>query len=97
VATYINLLRYTEQGIKNIKQAPGRLDDAKKAWKAMGAEIKAYYLVMGQYDAVIVSEAPNDETMAKLLLTLGSLGNVGTETMRAFPEDEYRKLIAGLP
>jgi uncharacterized protein with GYD domain len=52
---------------------------------------------MGQYDAVVISEAPNDETVAKLALSIGSKGAVRTETFRAFPEDEYRKVIASLP
>jgi uncharacterized protein with GYD domain len=92
--TYISLLRYTQQGIKNIKDAPSRLDAAKDAFKKAGADIKAFYLVMGQYDAVVISEAPDDESAAKLALLIGSLGNVQTETLRAFTEVEYRKLVA---
>ena len=94
--TYISLLRYTQQGIKNIKDAPSRLDAAKDAFKKAGADIKAFYLVMGQYDAVVISEAPDDESAAKLALLIGSLGNVQTETLRAFTEVEYRKLVAGV-
>jgi uncharacterized protein with GYD domain len=63
----------------------------------MGAEIKQFFLVVGQYDMVALVEAPDDETMAKLALFLGSKGNVRTETLRAFTEDEYREIIAGLP
>jgi uncharacterized protein with GYD domain len=95
--TYITLVRYTQKGIENIKDSPARLDAAKKAFRAMGAELKQWYLVMGQYDAVVVSEAPDDETVAKLALAIGSLGSVRTETLRAFTEDEYRKIIAALP
>jgi uncharacterized protein with GYD domain len=97
MATYIVLLRYTQQGVEKIKESPARLDAAKKAFRAMGAELKQWYLVMGQYDAVVVSEAPDDETAAKLALAIGSLGSIRTETLRAFTEDEYRKLIAALP
>jgi uncharacterized protein with GYD domain len=97
MATYIILLHYTQQGVQNIKESPARLDAAKKAFRAMGAELKQWYLVMGQYDAVVVSEAPDDETAAKLALAIGSLGSIRTETLRAFTEDEYRKLIAALP
>ena len=97
MATYIVLLRYTEQGIQNIKESPARLDAAKKAFKTMGAELKQWFLVMGRYDAVVIAEAPNDETVAKLALTVGSLGAIQTETLRAFTEDEYRKIIAALP
>jgi uncharacterized protein with GYD domain len=63
----------------------------------MGAEIKAFYLVMGQYDALVISEAPDDETVTKLALSIGSQGNIRTETLRAYTEDEYRKTIADLP
>lgn len=97
MATYITLLRYTQKGIENIKDSPARLDAAKRAFKAMGAELKEFYLVMGQYDAVVVSEGPDDETVAKLALAIGSAGAVRTETLRAFTEDEYRKIIAALP
>lgn len=95
--TYITLIRFTQQGIKSIKEGPARLDAAKKAYRTMGAEMKQWYLVTGQYDAVVISEAPNDETIAKVALSIGSLGNVQTETLRAFTEDEYRSIVAKLP
>jgi uncharacterized protein with GYD domain len=97
MATYIMLIRYTQKGIENIKQSPTRLDTAKKAFKAMGAELKEFFLVMGRYDIVVVAEAPNDETISKCALDLASKGSVATETLRAFKEDEYRKVIAALP
>ena len=95
--TYITLLTYTQQGVGSIKDSPARLDAAKKAFQSMGAEIKGFYLVMGQYDALVISEAPDDETAARLALSTGALGNVRTETLRAFTEDEFRQLIAALP
>jgi uncharacterized protein with GYD domain len=95
--TYISLIKYTQQGIENIKDSPARYDAAKKAFQSMGAVLKEIYLVMGQYDLIIVAEAPDDETLAKLLLATGSQGNVSTQTMRAFSEDEFQKIIAGLP
>jgi len=97
MATYIILLRFTQQGIKNIKESPDRVDAVKQTFRAMGAEVKEFYSVMGKYDTVLVVEAPDDETIAKLTLAIGSLGNVRTETLRAFTEDEYRKIIADLP
>ena len=97
MATYICLLRFTQQGIQNIKESPARLDKGKQAFRAMGAEIKEFYLVMGRYDAVVVFEAPDDETVAKLTLATGSAGAISGETLRAFPEAEYRKIIAALP
>jgi uncharacterized protein with GYD domain len=63
----------------------------------MGGELKQYYLVMGQYDAVVIGEVPDDETVAKLSLAIGSKGAIRMETFRAFTEDEYRKIIAALP
>jgi uncharacterized protein with GYD domain len=97
MATYITLLRFTEQGIKNIKESPSRLEKARQAFKALGGELKSFHLVQGRYDAIIVSEAPNDEVVSKFALATGSQGNVRTETMRAFTEEEYRKIISGLP
>ena len=97
MATYITLIRYTQQGVQNMKESPARLDAAKQAFQAMGAEIKEFYLLMGQYDAIVVAEAPDDETATKLAMTVGSAGAVRTETLRAFTEDEYRKIIAALP
>ena len=95
--TYISLLRYTDQGARNIKDAPKRLDEAKKAFKAVGGELKQWYLVMGRYDAVVVSEFPDDETARRMDLMVASLGAIRTEGFRAFTEEEYRKIIAALP
>lgn len=97
MATYISLISYTQQGMQNIKESPERLDAAKKLFKSMGAELKEWYLLVGEYDALVISEGPDVETVAKLLLMIGALGNVRTQTMLAFTEDEYRKIIAGLP
>jgi len=97
MATYIMLHHYTQKGIENIKQSPARLDAVKKAFKAMGAELKQFYLVAGRYDIITIIEAPDSETIAKCALDLASKGNVTTETLRAFTEDEYRKIIGALP
>ncbi len=95
--TYVVLCNFTQKGIENIKEGPARLDAAKKAFEAMGARIKDFYLVMGRYDMVIVVEGPDDETAAKLALSIGSRGALRSETLSAFPEDQYRKIIAALP
>lgn len=97
MATYIGLLNYTQEGIANIKESPNRLDVAKKAAKALGAKIKDFYLVMSQYDMVITMEAPDDETVARFVLAVGSGGAIRTQSFRAFTEDEYRQVIASLP
>jgi uncharacterized protein with GYD domain len=93
MATYIALLKYTAQGIANIKDSPSRLDWGRKAFKKSGVKIKDTYLTMGRYDLLCVIEAPDDESYAKALLTLGSQGNVQTETLKAFSEAEYRKIV----
>ena len=95
--TYISLLSYTQKGVKNMKESPARLDAAKELFKSLGAELKAFYLAMGRYDAVVISEAPDDETATKAAMTIGSAGAIRTETFRVFTESEYRKLITELP
>ena len=93
---FITLIRYTQQGATKIKESPARLDAAKKAAEKAGGKIHAWYLTMGKYDAVIISEFPNDEASAKFMLATGALGNVTTQTMKAFTEGEYRKIVAAL-
>lgn len=95
--TYITLYRYTEKGAKEIKKAPARLTANKEKVAAMGINLKGFYLTMGRYDLVTVFEAPDDETAAKVLLTIGMQGNVSSETLRAFDEDEFRQIVAALP
>jgi uncharacterized protein with GYD domain len=94
---YISMLRYTQQGISNAKNAPARIDAAKEAYKKAGGELKAVYLTLGQYDLVAIAEMPNDEAVARLALGMGMQGNIRTETMRAFTEAEFRKIVAALP
>jgi uncharacterized protein with GYD domain len=95
--TYIALLHFTQKGIESIKDGPARLDAAKAAFRKVGGELKAWYLTMGRYDAIAIVEAPNDEVVARIALGNASLGNIRSETLRAFSEDEYRRVIAGLP
>ena len=97
MATYITLFKYTHQGITTIKDAPKRIDMARKAYQAVGGELKALYLVMGRYDFVAIVEAPDETALAKASLSIGQKGAVSSETLRAFSEDEFRKLVAGLP
>ncbi len=97
MATYVTLWKYTHDGITAIKDSPARLDAVRGLLSAMGAEMKAFYLTMGAYDLVTVTEAPDDETAAKATLAIASQGSVSSETLRAFTEPEYRDIIAGLP
>jgi uncharacterized protein with GYD domain len=95
--TYISMLRYTQQGISTVKNAPARIDAAKEAYRKAGGELKAIYLTLGQYDLVVIAEMPNDETVVRMALALGSQGNIRSETMRAFTETEFRKIAGSLP
>ncbi len=94
---YVTLAKYTDQGIRNVKDSPKRADAFEAAIKANGGTLKDLYLVLGEYDLVAVIELPNDETAAKLSLATASLGNVRTTTLRAFNREEFRKIIGSLP
>jgi len=96
MATYVSLVSFTPKGAESLKDGAARLDAAKEGLKALGGELKGWYMTMGQYDVVFIFEAPDDETAARGILALAAQGNVRTETMRAFAEDEYRKIIAAL-
>jgi uncharacterized protein with GYD domain len=93
---YIALCRWTQKGVENAKDSPARLDAARKAFKAAGGELKEFYLTLGQYDFVTISEFPDDATAAKAVLLLAKAGNVRTETLKAFSEDEYRRITGSL-
>jgi len=95
--TYISMLRYTQQGISSVKNAPARIDAAKEAYKKAGGELKAIYLTLGQYDLVAIADMPNDEAVARMALGMGVQGNIRTETMRAFTEAEFKKIAGSLP
>ena len=93
MASYIVLLKWTGQGIGNVKESPKRLDTGRKNFKKFGVKIKDTYLTMGRYDLVCLVDAPDDESFARAMLTLGSQGNVQTETLKAFTEAEYRTIV----
>ncbi len=94
--TYIALLNWTQQGVSKVGSSAKRLDAGRKAFKKAGVEIKDVYLTMGRHDLVCLIEAPDDETYAKAMLGLASQGNVSTETLKAFTENQYRKIISSL-
>lgn len=96
MTTYILLVNWTEQGIKNVRESPQRLDAGKKALADMGGAFKDFYLTMGDHDMVAVIEAPDDAVAARFALELGITGNVRTRTLKAFPEAAYREIIASL-
>jgi uncharacterized protein with GYD domain len=97
MATFITLARYTQQGLSKVKESPSRVDAYRKAGQGAGGSLKSFYLTLGRYDIVVITEAPDDTAVARLTLATGSLGNISTETLRAFTEDEFRKIIASLP
>ena len=94
--TYISLINWTDQGIRNVRDSPDRLDAAKKAATSAGGQLKDYYLTMGSYDLVIIWEFPSDEAAATFSLATASLGNVRTTTLKAFTEAEYRQIIQSI-
>ncbi len=95
--TYISLINYTQDGIAAIKESPKRLNVVKRLAKRMGGKLTKFYLTMGDHDIVVVYDMPDEATAAKFLLTVGSTGALRTKTLMAFPEGEYRDIIAALP
>lgn len=97
MATYIVLMNYTDQGIRAVKQSPERRKAAIATAEKLGIKIKDAYLTMGAYDVVIVADAQNDEAVTTWALSVGSLGNIRTQTMRAYSADEMDKIFAKIP
>ena len=97
MSTYISLINYTQDGITAVKDSPKRLSVVKRLAKNMGGKVKHFYLTIGEYDPVVVYEMPDEATVAKFLLTVGSVGAIRTRTLTAFPEVECRKIITALP
>jgi uncharacterized protein with GYD domain len=96
MAKYIALVNWTDQGVKSVKDSPGRLDAARGLAKKLGCEMREFFMTIGACDMVAIMDAPDDETMAKFALTLASGGNVRTTTLKAFPEDVYRKIVGSI-
>lgn len=82
--------------MKNVKDLPQRLAGAREAAQAAGGDFKGVYMLMGEYDVLLISEAPDDKTMATAILRQAGLGNVRTTTVRAFTEDEIGEIAGGL-
>lgn len=96
MATYISLLNFTEQGIRKVKDTTKRARAFEAQAKKNGLKVKELYWTMGRYDLIMVAEAPNDEAMTRHMLKLGSLGNVHTETLKAYSAGEMDKLLKSL-
>ena len=95
--TYISLVKFTEKGIQNAKQTTQRLDAWAAKVQSMGVTIKQMYWTLGEYDQVCIFEAPDDETAASVLLAANMLGNIRSQTMRAFTAPEMEKILAKIP
>ncbi len=93
---YVMLANWTDQGARQVKDSPKRVDAAKKALTEMGGEFKSLYMTMGDYDLVLVYEAPDDAVAARFSLVLAQMGSVRTRTLKAFPEAAYREIINSL-
>ena len=90
---YVGLINWTDQGIRNYRDTVRRVEEGRAAAEQLGVRILDVYWTLGRFDIVVVSEAPDDEAATAFLLQLGSLGNVRTETLRAFNADEMTRII----
>ena len=95
--TYITLMKLTEQGIKNLKDAPKRVEEAFKMLEKAGGKLIGFYAVLGEYDYIGIGQSPSDELVTAFNLALSALGNVRTLTMRAFSLEEFQGIIKKLP
>ena len=96
MAIYIALVNFTDQGVHNLKDTTKRADAAKEMAKKFGVTFKELYWTLGSYDEVIVFDAPDDASMASFLASVGSLGNIRTQTLRAFSQAEMKGILAKL-
>ncbi|MBI4759125.1 MAG: GYD domain-containing protein [Chloroflexi bacterium] len=97
MATYVSLMKFTDQGIKSVKDAPKRIEEAAKGLEAIGGKLKDFYVVMGEYDYVAIAEGPSDEAALGFLLALGAQGNIRTTTLKAFTKEEFAAIVKQLP
>jgi uncharacterized protein with GYD domain len=94
MATYVSLIQFTDQGIRNIKDTAKRGEAAIAEAEKMGMKIVEEFWTMGAYDVVVLFEAPDDETMSVFTLQIGALGNVKSQTLRAFRRNEMEAILA---
>ena len=94
---YILLINWTDQGISRIKESSERYNSFKASVEKAGGKLIGGYYTFGEYDVVIIIEAPNDEAVMSIMLKVGSAGNVRTKTLKAFDADEGFKIIKDLP
>jgi uncharacterized protein with GYD domain len=97
MATYIVLLNFTDQGVRNVKDTTKRAEAFSEMAKKLGVAVKDVYWTLGQYDAVASLEAPDTATITALSLSLGALGNVRTQTLPAFSAEELGGILGKMP
>ncbi len=90
---YVMLANWTDQGLRSIEESPKRIDTARKSLEEMGGRFLSVFITLGKYDLIITYDAPDDAVAARFSLLLGKLGNVRTESMKAFPEEAYRQVV----
>ena len=95
--TYVGLARFTDQGIRNVKDTTKRAKQLRETAEKVGVKVREVLWTMGRYDVVLVVEAPNDEALSRMTLALGMLGNVTTETLKAFSAQEMDQILKGIP
>jgi uncharacterized protein with GYD domain len=95
--TFISHVKWTDQGVKNVKDSPNRLEAARAAIKELGGEIKDVYITTGEYDVLVITEAPDGDVIAKFSLAIAAQGNVRTSTTRGFTEAEFQQIVTALP
>jgi uncharacterized protein with GYD domain len=95
LATYVSLIRFTEQGAKNIRDTRKRAAAFRDAAKQAGVNVRDVYWTLGAYDGLLVLDAPDEQTVTRVMTDLGALGNVRTQTMRAFDENEIGGVLEG--
>jgi uncharacterized protein with GYD domain len=94
---YVLLIKWTEQGINKIQESANRYNSFKTSLEKAGGKMVGGYYTFGEYDVVIIIEAPSDEIVMSLMLKAGSAGNVRTKTMKAFAAEDAWKIIKDLP
>jgi uncharacterized protein with GYD domain len=97
MATFVSLVNLTEQGARDFQASPERAAKFKSMAEAAGVKLKEIYWTMGAYDVVMILEASDDEAVAAALIGLASLGNVRTQTLRAFNSSEMKEIISKMP
>ena len=96
MATFIGLLNFTDQGIRNVKESPARLQAGEAMMEKLGVTMKGAYYTVGEYDMVVIVEG-TDEAATAAMLNIASLGNMRSQTLRGFSVDEMKKIVSKMP